>query len=293
MIKYVKRKDLDVVKYDACITNSAQSRVYAFSWYLDIVADNWGVLVLDDYETVMPLPWNSKFGLRYITQPYFCQHLNIYSNQTTSEIIVDDFFKAIPIYFVLMSLNLGININNKNIITKNNYTLSLNKPYLKNYKNYRKDRKKSLRKATEAKLIYKDFENKNELINLYKNIFGFLNMPQKYFNTIDSVTRYCLKHNKGFIRNVFFNDELVSSGFFLKNNTRIYYLFAASNKLGKKYGATTFLLDSVIKEYANTDTTLDFEGSTISSIASFYKSFGGDLDNYYNYKLNVFKRIFF
>ena len=54
MITYVKRKDLDVVKYDACITNSAQGSVYAFSWYLDIVADNWGVLVLDDYKAVMP-----------------------------------------------------------------------------------------------------------------------------------------------------------------------------------------------------------------------------------------------
>ena len=49
MIQYVKRQHLDVSKYDFCIENSTQSRIYAFSWYLDIVADHWDVLVLDDY----------------------------------------------------------------------------------------------------------------------------------------------------------------------------------------------------------------------------------------------------
>ena len=57
MIQFVKRNQLDEDKYNACISTSLQSRVYAYSWYLDIVADNWSVLVLDDYQAVMPLPW--------------------------------------------------------------------------------------------------------------------------------------------------------------------------------------------------------------------------------------------
>ena len=52
MIHYVKREDLEVEKYNNCIENSIQSRIYAFSWYLDIVADYWDVLVLDDYKAV-------------------------------------------------------------------------------------------------------------------------------------------------------------------------------------------------------------------------------------------------
>ena len=48
MIHYVKRKDLDLNKYDACINNAINSRIYGYSWYLDIVADNWDVLVLND-----------------------------------------------------------------------------------------------------------------------------------------------------------------------------------------------------------------------------------------------------
>ena len=88
-------------------------------------------------------------------------------------------------------------------------------------------------------------------------------------------------------------EKIVCIGFFLKYNGRIYYLFGASSKEGKKYGATTFLLDSVIKEYSKTENILDFEGSTIPSIASFYKSFGSELTHYYNYKSNAIKRFIF
>jgi hypothetical protein len=49
-------------KYDTCMAQSLNSRIYAFSWYLDAVADHWDVLVYGDYEAVMPLPWRQKMG---------------------------------------------------------------------------------------------------------------------------------------------------------------------------------------------------------------------------------------
>ena len=60
---YIKRKELNVSKYDACIENSVQEKIFGFSWYLDIVADQWDVLVLDDYKAVMPIPWRKKIGV--------------------------------------------------------------------------------------------------------------------------------------------------------------------------------------------------------------------------------------
>lgn len=291
MIKYIKRKDLDVTKYDECIESSLQCRVYAFSWYLDIVADNWDVLVLNNYEAVMPIPWNSKFGLKYISQPFFCQQLNIYSLEVLKVEVLKDFFNHIPKWFLLIDINLGFKIDNP-ILKKQNFTLSISTEYAFLYQNYRKDRKKSLRKAAQGNLKYEDYDSKEKLIHLYKDVFDYLNMPEKYFNTINKVMEYCLAKNIGFTRNIVLNEELLCSGFFLKHNYRIYYLFAASSKKGKQYGATTYLLDSVIKEYSETNYILDFEGSSIPSIASFYKSFGSDLNHYYNYKSNVFKRIF-
>lgn len=71
MIQYVKRDAIDLTKYNNCVATAIQSRIYAYSWYLDVVAENWDVLVLNDYEAVVPLPFKVKFQLKYISQPFF------------------------------------------------------------------------------------------------------------------------------------------------------------------------------------------------------------------------------
>jgi hypothetical protein len=64
MIKYITRVDLDVKKYDDCIEKSKNTRIYAYSFYLDIVTNSWDVLVLNDYEYVMPITWNRKYLIK-------------------------------------------------------------------------------------------------------------------------------------------------------------------------------------------------------------------------------------
>ncbi|NJN50342.1 MAG: hypothetical protein HC798_04365 [Polaribacter sp.] len=83
MIHYLKRHQIDNQKYDDCITKSLQSNIYAFSWYLDIVADNWDVLVLNNYEAVMPLPIRKKWGINYVYQPFWILELGIFSVNKT------------------------------------------------------------------------------------------------------------------------------------------------------------------------------------------------------------------
>ena len=292
MITYVKRKHLNEAKYNACVDISYTSRVYGYSWYLDIVADYWDALVLDDYKAVLPVFYNKKWGVKYSFQPYFCQQLNIYTNLKLENLLIKKFYKKIPKSILLFDVNYSFFIEGTTLKNKYNFSLELNKDYKNLFNNYRKDRKKSLQKATKANLTYKNFNDKKALIVLFKEVFSFLNHPEKYYLKIDNIITYCIKNNLGFIRTISLNDELICAGFFVKHKSRIYYLFGASNKKGKKYGATTFLIDSVIKEYSKTNNILDFEGSTIPTIANFYKSFGSKKTIYFNLKTNVFKRIF-
>jgi hypothetical protein len=288
-INYIKRKDLDIEKYDACIEQSTQSRIYAFSWYLDIVADKWDALVLEDYKAVMPIPWKRKFGIKYVVQPYFCQQLGVFSKDEFDKGV---FLKKIPKSFIKIHLNINFDTSKPSLEKRINYELDLSKDYSITHFNYRKDRKKSLKKAEKNYLDYQDFNNKINLIKLYKTVFDYLKMEKEMFTIVELIIDFSLKNNCGFIRNIFFNDELVCSGFFIKYKKRIYYIFSSSSKLGKKVGATTFILDSVIKEYSNTEYVLDFEGSTIPSIGNFYKSFGSLKTIYYTYKINALKRMF-
>jgi hypothetical protein len=75
-----KNKTIDRKKWDDCIANSHNSLLYAYAWYLDIVAENWDAIVLGDYDAVMPLPYNRKlFGLKQVYQPFFAQQLGVFS----------------------------------------------------------------------------------------------------------------------------------------------------------------------------------------------------------------------
>ena len=111
MIYFVKRNQIDEEKYNNCIATSLQSRMYAYSWYLDIVADNWNVLVLDDYEAVMPLPFHKKFLISYISQPFFTQQLGVFSKENITEETIQFFLNTIPKKYLKIALQFNSDNN--------------------------------------------------------------------------------------------------------------------------------------------------------------------------------------
>ena len=127
MIHYVKREDLEVEKYNNCIENSIQSRIYAFSWYLDIIADNWDVLVQDDYEAVMPVPFRRKFGVNYVYPPFWLLELGLFSLKDTID--YKAFLKVLFSKFKSIELRLNtknnIEASESFLIEKQMQTLSI------------------------------------------------------------------------------------------------------------------------------------------------------------------------
>jgi len=114
VIHYRTHKNIDIIKYDRCIQDSFNSRIYAFSWYLNCVTDDWGALVLNDYEAVMPLPKRKKFGMYYIYQAPWIQQLGVFSEGVLKEDLIYDFIIRIPKKFILVDYF----FNSQNIISK-------------------------------------------------------------------------------------------------------------------------------------------------------------------------------
>jgi hypothetical protein len=279
MITYVKRKNLEVDKYNACIKNSIQSRIYAFSWYLDIVADNWIVLVLNDYQAVMPIPWKKKYFIKHIAQPLFCQQLGVFSREIITQELQQKMLKNIPKKFVKISLN----FNSDNFLMlkstpKKNYILELNKPFNLLFKSFSKGRKHAVKVGEKSNLILKNITI-FELIKLKKEFYNHIIFSEKLIAELsDSV----LNNNKGFILGVFKNDVLLGGGFFLLSNNRITYLFSSFSTQGRKLQAASFLINSIINKYENSNFILDFEGGNLPNIGSFFKSFGAKNQQYYH-----------
>jgi len=279
MIKYIKRKDLDSEKYNNCIENSIQSRIYAFSWYLDIVADYWDVLVLDDYKAVMPIPWKKKYGLKYIGQPYFCQQLGVFSKEKFTKEFQEEIIKKIPKKFVKVSLN----FNSSNFLTSNmkplkNYILALNNTYDTLFKAFSKGRKHAVKVGQKNQLLL----NKttiSELIDMKKEFYAHGNFP---IIVLEKLASYVLENNKGFILGVFKDGNLVGGGLFLRSKDRITYLFSSFNMEGRKLQAASFLISNIVKQNENSNVILDFEGGNLPNIGSFFKSFSSKDEGYSN-----------
>ena len=288
MISYVTRDRVNLEKYNNCISNAINTRIYAYSWYLDIVADkNWDVLVLDDYVAVMPLPKRKKYFVHYIFLPSWSQQLGVFSKNEIDSGLVEDFLKAIPKKFKLVEVffNSSNCLKEKKFSKRTNYILPLNGPYETLYKNYKKGRKSSIKQAVNSNLKIVEGFNYKKIIALFK-----FHKDEATARSIDYQLLYKLWEQASSLKLVLSigvtneKNELIGGALFLKNKDRITYLFSSINLEGREKQAMSLLLDYVIQKFSRTSTVLDFEGSMMAKIALFFRSFGAGEEHYYHFK---------
>jgi hypothetical protein len=288
LIRHLSHTSIDRARYDACIAQAANGMPYAFSWYLDQIAGKWDVLVSGDYEAVCPLPWNAKWlGLKQVYQPLFCQQLGVFSKNLPGPELVRSFLEAIPPTFrrVLICLN------EKNAVAempgweirpRSNFLLDLHRPWEAIEAGYSKSLKKRLRKAREEHALVEAPLSPRELSKLYQSQLGEkVECPPKMYKRFEGVMREAIARDLGRIWGATdLRGELLAAGFFLQSHGRIINMFGASTAMGKDHHSMHFLLDALIRRHAGQSLLLDFEGSSIPSIAYFFGSFGAEEHSY-------------
>lgn len=302
MITYVKRKDLDLEKYNTCIEKSNQSKVFAFSWYLDIVAENWSVLVYKDYNAVMPIPWKKKFFIKYVYPPFWLLELGVFSLDDKFDIQL--FFKALFSKFKFVETRLNsknkLNISRKYLKDGQMQVLKLEDDYTSILSNFRKDRKKDLQRAFKNDLTEKWNDNPNYLITLFKNNVGkrTSNIIDKDYDNLQKLISTCIKKRVGEVLSIYDkNNNIVASGFFLKHKKEVTILVSSTDFKNRKNGANTFLIDRAIYKYQKNFKVFNFGGSSINSVAKYFSSFNTVTLIYQHLKINnlpfllkIFKR---
>lgn len=291
MIQYIKRSHLNVEKYDFCIEKSLQSRVYAFSWYLDIVADNWDILVLDDYKAVMPIPFRKKMLIKYVYPPFWMLELGVFSldKNVDLKLFFNELFNRFR--FVETRLNTDNVFENSDayLLRKQMQVLSLEEDYDTILKNYRKDRRKDLSKAKKGDLIEKWNDDPAVLIELFKNNVGKRtpNIVQKDYKVLSNLMEVSIQKRVGEVLSIYDKpNKLVASGFFLKHQKTVTILVSSTDFKNRKNGANTFLIDSAIYKYQKNFNYFNFGGSSMKSIAKYFLSFGASTQNYKQVKYN-------
>jgi len=290
-IQYVDHHQIDPTKWDSAILRSPHPLAYGLFEYLNAVCESqWDALIYNDYEAVFPLPFKKKFGIKYLVQPVFCQQLGAFGSNIN--VSTHHFLSAIPKRFLRVRLQLnpyfdqtnevesiqtkpaGIIASSRKLTTKTNMTIQLSQPL-----DYNKDCKKNLHRLAELPIEYKiNAISIREAIDTYRKAWGKQNPEiedehyQLFANACtDKLSFTVTAHHQK-------EGDLLGAAIFLitPENTKrsLHYVCAGPTEAGKSIGVMHGIIDFILNRYKGENMLFDFEGSSIASVASFYKKFG-------------------
>lgn len=278
MIRYLHRRQIDDERWNRVIAASRFETAYAQTWYLDACAENWGALILADYECVMPVAFRKKLGIKYIYQPRFCQQLGVYSEKHVDYEISRMFLLALGKIFGLgdYAFNEGNQIKAEHgfkISDNTNYTLQLTSSYEELKSGYTSNCRRNVRKAHHSGLEFSDDISIRELVLLKKQHDQKKYNHEHYRLLTDMFSRMKeAGHVRAYAAKL--GAQYCAGAIFAYSNKRVHYLLSVSNEAGKDKSGMFQVIDKIIQLNAGKSMCLDFEGSNIASIARFFKGFG-------------------
>ncbi len=288
---YVPYHALNKQQWDACIARADNGLIYSTSVYLDAMCKHWDGLVLGNYEAVMPLTFNRKYGLHYLYQPPFTASLGVFGQKVTKQ-LVNIFLDSIPAKFGFwdISLNHGnfFPVEGYQMLQRQNYILSLEQSYDTLYAGYRENIRRNIKKCSQLQCrTDKNFPVQEVLQLAIEQTGSFSNLSQTDFDNFARL--YAILHTRQQaitygIRSS--NGDLLASCVFFYDAARAYYILVGNHPNGRTIGASHALIDAFIKDHAGTSLLLDFEGSDLRNLAFFYSGFGAVTEFYPGLKMN-------
>lgn len=280
MIVYKESKDIDINKWDDCIEKSANGNIFVNSFYLDAVCDNWGALILNDYEAVFPIATGSRYKVAYIYQPFFTRYFGTYSLKPGGK-VTSAFFQSIPSKFryIEFCLHEQNELPDKSFEKKERkyQFLDLKPSYGTAAGSYSENARRSIKKALKAGAVVKEEIRPSEIVALFQRTKGkeLEVFKEKDYTKLIALMNACVRQGIGESLAVYDTEgNLGAAGFFMKYRNRYVFLKSGVTEYGKEHGFMHLLFDSFIKKHSGTGSVLDFGGSSVESVARFYKNFG-------------------
>ena len=291
-INYIPYASINQQKWNDCIDRAVNGLIYGYAWYLDAMAEQWDALVLNDYEAVMPLTSNKKYGISYLYQPYFCASLGVFSKQPLTSDVTEGFLKSIPARFRYIDIYLNKDnlfpVNGFPLTERMNYVLQLNKPYNVLAESYRTNLKRNIKKAEQNMLQVKQDVELNAILALAKETMQRVSaITDEQINRFKKIVEEAKKFQQAETLGIYAtNGNLLASAVFLYSHKRWYYILVGNHPNGKTLSASHYLIDRFIQLHEGEEALLDFEGSDVHNLAFFYSSYGATEERYAALRMN-------
>ncbi|MGV3602151.1 MAG: GNAT family N-acetyltransferase [Dyadobacter fermentans] len=299
----LSRAQIDAQAWDNHIHHSRQCVIYALSWYLDIVCEQWQALVWPsaaDFSIVMPLPIRRKWGIHVPYQPQFCQYLGIFSKYELTGEQCQAFMRALldrhqyvssysfnPENYDLMRPVLG-HLTDLHVEIFKTHWLDLRRSYDKVYEGYAKDRKVNLRKSAVFGWQIVESDDFKPLIKLFieNHAFKIGRVGAETYRTLEALGKRCIDQGCGNL--LYACAGGVHAGFLLvRYGERVIYLFNAADGLGRKGNARAFMLDAYFLENSSGRLVFDFESPQKPSVAGYYAASGSATMSFFHITRNA------
>lgn len=279
MIRRLQYKEIDFKRYAECLEKSEQRKYSATGAFLDVTSNkHWELLVYNDYEAVMPVPYVKKYGFKIVHNPMLCQQLGIFSEKDDAEIN--------QIFLEFLQKNYLIRVYKFNDANQFQSSLPQKKNFLifpdsyeKVSAKYSPKRKRKLRldedviKNSEVKTISfseaKDFIKANILgADKDDDIEGFINIFEKFYQlkTLEFLAFY-------------YQNTIINLIVTYNDSRTVALLGTFNDKEYVKISGASVLIDRTIKENIKTK-IFDFEGGELPNIEEFFRGFRPELKPY-------------
>jgi hypothetical protein len=293
-ITHIKRTEINRDKWEQCVQSDPIGLPYASFEMLDILCHGkWNALIANDYEQVMPLPFNQKFILfPQVYQPVFFQQGGIFGAADKDLLLTAEFLKSIPDKY----RKVAFNIKSDNMVPaflkaeiRKNYILSLEAQMDELRSAYHRSLRRRIRIARRGPLsiIANDHPSFpiNEFFRMIELYFVPLSNSLKKMGTkrvVDTLRKVLdIEIGKAFVAKDQ-KDKILSGCICLVSKSRATLIVTATSKRGRKMDATHLMLDHVIETMMRSGCScFDFEGSSIKGVAEFYRQFGASEELYY------------
>lgn len=288
-IQYLKNEEINFVKWDNCINNAHNGHIYAFSWYLDIIFEQWEALVLNDYSAVMPVIITKKGPFYCACSDIFTRQLGVFSTDLLKEEIVNAFLKKLSSVYRVFSINLNKYNNVGNSVFRQKYIPTYEFDIIESYNTiksrYSPKVKQSIETAREHKVAVIKNIRPNDFIGFISrdSVLSSTKARRKELDKLRKIIAFVFRHGLGEIYVAFTaENQLCAACLFLKSNRKSNLIYSAITPEGQQVYAMHYLIDYYIKKHAEQTLTLNFENIDIPAKEEFCQGFGASKFFYVN-----------
>lgn len=271
----IERTEIDTNRWDKLVSNHKEASFFSYSWYLDALAENWCILVDDDYSKGIALPYTKRMGVSILYTPIFSRAVHPIGDLTKVDLeTIQRQFPVIEIGTTEALFGIKSERIHQVIVDFENRKIS-------------SQAKRSLKKA------------KNSLVRLtYSSSYGAiveaiqLELKDK-FKGVDAariqrlIQLFAVAEEQGFIKVFEVSDDVETGGIVcLEDDVQVLYLKGACPENLKKNGGMYLALNAGIEYAQSQGKRFDFGGSNVPGVRKFNMNLGGVDQTYYFNEVN-------